>query len=133
MSFICYDVVFNALFTDKVNILAKMVSDITGMDYEILENNITLETNEIPVNSLNEKVKKCDFILRIDENNILNLEINTSYYTGQVIKNLAYLCSIFMRLTKKSEKYSDDLNVVQLNIDCYEKNKTMEALSEYKT
>ena len=52
---------FTALFTDEVNILAKMVLDITGMDYEILENNIALETNEIPVNSLNEKVKKCDF------------------------------------------------------------------------
>lgn len=115
---------FTALFTDEVNILAKMVLDITGMDYEILENNIALETNEIPVNSLNEKVKKCDFILRIDENNILNLERNISHYTGYVIKNLAYLCSIFSKLTKKSEKYSDDLNVVQLNIDCYEKNRT---------
>ena len=73
---------FTALFTDEVNILAKMVPDITGMDYEILENNIALETNEIPVNSLNEKVKKCDFILRIDENNILNLERNISHYTG---------------------------------------------------
>ena len=31
MPFICYDSVFKALFMDEVNILTKMVSDITGM------------------------------------------------------------------------------------------------------
>ena len=132
MPFICYDSVFKALFMDEVNILTKMVSDITGMDYEILENNITLETNELPVNSLKEKIKRCDFILRIDKNNILNIELNSSYYTGLLIKNLAYLCNIFSRVTKKSDKYDENLNVIQLNLNCYEKNKTKEVLEEYK-
>lgn len=132
MPFICYDSVFKALFMDEVNILTKMVSDITGMDYEILENNITLETNELPINSLKEKIKRCDFILRIDKNNILNIELNASYYTGLLIKNLAYLCNIFSRVTKKSAKYDENLNVIQLNLNCYEKNKTKEVLEEYK-
>ena len=132
MPFICYDSVFKALFMDEVNILTKMVSDITGMDYEILENNITLETNELPVNSLKEKVKKCDFILRIDKNKILNIELNASYYTGLLIKNLAYLCNIFSRVTKKSDKYDENLNVIQLNLNCYEKNKAKDVLEEYK-
>ena len=76
MPFMCYDIVFKALFIDEVNILVKIVSDITGMDYEILENNVTLDTNELPVNSLKEKAKRCDFILRLDENKIINPEIN---------------------------------------------------------
>lgn len=132
MPFLCYDVAFKALFIDEVNILTKMVSDITGMDYEILENNIVLETNELPVNSIKEKLKRCDFILRIDNNNILNIELNASYYTGLVIKNLAYLCNIFSRVTKKSDKYNENLNVIQLNLNCYEKNKAKEVLEEYK-
>ena len=132
MPFMCYDTVFKTLFINEVNILTKMVSDITGMDYEILENNITLETNELPVNSLKEKVKKCDFILRIDKNNILNIEFNASYYTGLLIKNLAYLCNIFSRVTKKSDKYDENLNVIQLNLNCYEKNKAKDVLEEYK-
>ena len=132
MPFICYDLAFKAIFTDEVDILAKMVSDITGMDYSLLENNITLEFNELPVNSLKEKSKRCDFILRIDKNNILNIELNASYYTGLLIKNLAYLCNIFSRVTKKSGKYDKNLNVIQLNLDCYEKNKTKEVLEEYK-
>ena len=132
MPFVCYDSVFKALFMDEVNILTKMVYDITGIDYEILENNITLETNELPVNSLKEKVKKCDFILKIDKNNILNIELNASYYTGLLIKNLAYLCNIFSRVTKKSDKYDENLNVIQLNLNCYEKNKAKDVLEEHK-
>ena len=132
LPFLCYDIVFKAIFTDEVDILAKMVSDITGMDYSLLENNITLEFNELPVNSLKEKSKRCNFILRIDENNILNIELNSSYYVGLFIKNLTYLCNIFSRATKKSEKYKDDLNVVQININCFEKNISEGILEEYK-
>ena len=132
LPFLCYDIAFKAMFTDEEDILAKMVSDITGMDYSLLENNITLEFNELPVNYLKEKSKRCDFILRIDKNNILNLELNSSYYPGLLIKNLAYLCNIFSRATKKSKKYTEDLNVVQLNINCFEGNSSKEAKEEYK-
>ena len=58
MPFMCYDLVMKAIFADEVNILAKMISDITGIDYEILEKNIIHETNEIPVNNLKEKKQK---------------------------------------------------------------------------
>ena len=61
MPFMCYDLVMKAIFTDEVNILAKMISDITGIDYEILENNIILETNEMLVNNLKEKAKRYNF------------------------------------------------------------------------
>ena len=111
MPFMCYDIVFKAIFIDNVNILAKMISDITGIDYKILENNIILETNELPINSNNEKAKRCDFILRITEDNILNLELNSSYYPGLIIKNLSYLCRLFSSMTKRGEKY-DENNIV---------------------
>ena len=62
LPFMCYDISIKAIFTDEVNILAKMVSDITGIDYNLLEDNIVLETNELPISRNNEKVKKCDFI-----------------------------------------------------------------------
>ena len=37
---LCYDVVFKSVFTGNENILAKMIADITGMDYYLLEDNI---------------------------------------------------------------------------------------------
>lgn len=100
----CYDLVMKAIFTDEVNILDKMIAVITGIDYDVLENNIILETNEIPVNNLREKTKRCDFILRIGKDHNLNLEINASYYPGYIIKNLSYLFGIFSSSTKKKRR-----------------------------
>lgn len=137
LPFLCYDIAFKAVFTNEETILTKMVADITGMDYRILENNITLETNELPISYINEKAKRCDFILRIDKNNILNLELNSSHYTGMLIKNLAYLCQIFSRETKSGNKYNKNLNVMQINLNCYAKNndtksKNIEILNKYQ-
>ena len=87
--FLCRDIVFKAVFTGEENILAKLVSNIARIDYWVLKDNLIFETNEIPIDKKNEKAKRCDFILRISNKNIINLEINTSNYTGKKIKNLA--------------------------------------------
>ena len=131
MPFMCYDLVMKAIFTDEVNILAKMISDITGIDYEVLENNIILETNEMSVNNLKEKAKRCDFILRIGKDHNLNLEVNASYYPGYIIKNLSYLFGIFSSSTKKNEEYNENMLATQVNLNCYLKN-TDEALEQYQ-
>ena len=122
LPFMCYDIVMKAIFIDEVNILAKMISDVTGIDYKLLEDNVILEVNELPVSIKNEKAKRCDFILKIDKNNILNLEINTSYYPELVIKNLSYLFNIYSRTAKKNEKYNKNILIRQLNLNCYDDN-----------
>ena len=127
----CYDVFFKAIFTDEVNILAKMVSDITGIDYEILKDNVILETNEIPISTKNEKAKRCDFILRVGENHLINLELNSSYYSGLIAKNLAYLCSLFSTSIRSGEEYNEDLLAVQINLNSYKSNYD-KALSQYQ-
>ena len=126
----CYDIAFKAIFTGEENILAKLVSSITGIDYWDLKDNLIFETNELPISRKNEKAKRCDFILRMNKNNIINLEINTSNYIGKKIKNLAYICSIYSKTTKRSEEYNDDFITFQINLDCYEKNKS-KILEEY--
>jgi len=94
------------------NILAKMISDITGIDYELLEDNLTLEANELPVSRKNEKAKRCDFVARLDENLILNLKLNKESYAELVTKNLSYVFNIFSNITKKGEKYNENLNII---------------------
>lgn len=128
---LCYDIVFKAVFQEQTNILAKMISDITGIDYNLLKDNIILETNELPINRKNEKAKKCDFIIRASKNKVLNLEINRNSYAGQVVKNLAYLCDLFSTFTKKGEKYDENLTVMQINIDCFENSSQKKPLSRY--
>lgn len=50
MPFLCFDIAFKAIFTGEENILAKMIADITGIEYRLLKNNIRLTTNEISLN-----------------------------------------------------------------------------------
>ena len=64
--------------------MAKMVSDITGIDYKLLEDNVILETNELPVSRNKEKAKKCDFILKINEDNIRPIVKDDNFYAHQV-------------------------------------------------
>ena len=96
-----------------------MVSDITGIDYELLNDNVILETNELPINKKNEKAKRCDFILRINKDNIINLELNQQCYTGLIVKNLSYLFHLFASSSKKGEEYNDNLIVTQINLNCF--------------
>lgn len=118
-SLLCYDVIFKAMFIKNENIIAKMVSDITGLDYGILKDNIILETNELPVSRQNEKAKRCDFILRIGKDNIINLELNHYSHTGMIVKNLSYLFKLFSLSFKSGDEYNDNLIVTQININCF--------------
>ena len=109
-------------FSEFENILGKMISDITGIDYKILKDNIILETNELPISRKNEKAKKCDFIIRVDKNMVINLELNKESYSELLIKNLSYIFNVFSTITKKGQKYNENLNVIQININCFKDN-----------
>jgi len=115
--FLLYDPVFKSIFTGNENILGKMISDITGFNYLFLENNIYFDTNELSIDRFNEKFKRCDFIVRVDDDNIINLEINTKTYPGYLIKNLSYIFHIFKTNSVKGDKYNDNLEVTQININ----------------
>lgn len=106
-------------FRYQENILGKMISDITGIDYNLLKDNIILETNEIPIDTQNEKFKRCDFILKVENNMIINLELNRHSHTGLIIKNLYYVFQVFAASFKKSENYDEDFVVMQINLNCY--------------
>ena len=122
MPFLCFDTAFKAVFTDEVNILAKMIADITGIEYSLLKNNIKLTTNEIPISVKNEKAKRCDFLIKVSDKNIISLEINSSYYPGLLNKNLSYLFMAYATATKRREKYDDSMYAKQINLNCYEEN-----------
>lgn len=126
---LCYDVVFKSVFIGNENILAKMISDITGISYLILEDNITLECNELPIETKNEKFKRCDFVVKYDKDNIINLELNRQSYTGLIVKNLSYAFNIFSRSSIKGESYNENFKVTQININCF--GNELKPLSKY--
>lgn len=95
LPFFTYDIVFKSIFLKYPNILSKMISDITNIPYNKLENKLILETNELTINKINEKAKRCDFLVNIDKNIIINIELNRHTYSGLKTKNLSYLFKIY--------------------------------------
>ena len=128
--FLCTDVIFKSLFIENPNILGKMISDIADIDYIILKDNIILETNEIPIKRKDERFKKCDFIVRLDPDKVINIEINTSKYKTLKIKNLSYSFELFATNTSKGEDYNENFKLIQINLNCYRES-TKDVLVEY--
>ena len=108
----CYDVIFKSVFTNNENILAKMISAITGIDYNVFKDNIRLEINEIPISRKNEKAKKCDFIVKIDKSTIVNLELNRQNLKTNTVKNLSYAFSLLKTNSSKGEEYDEKFKVM---------------------
>ena len=127
-----YDVIFKSVFTNHEDILGKMISDITGISYELMKDNITLEVNELPISKKNEKVKRCDFIVKIVNDNIIivNLELNKSNYSSLTVRNLSYIFSLFSSNFMSGEKYRKDFKVIQINLNCYKDDKS-KILTKY--
>ena len=130
LPFLCYDIVMKAIFTNETNLLAKMISDIAGIPYNILKDNVTLITNEIPINSKDEKAKRCDFVIKVNDGNIISLEVNSSYYEGMHPKNLSYIFGEYIAMFKAGEKYNEKMFAIQVNLNCY-KDRGAKELSKY--
>ena len=128
---LCYDTIFKSVFRNEENILGKMISDITGIDYALLKDNIVLETNELPVHKRNEKFKRCDFIIKVDDQMILNLELNSQSHTGLIVKNLSYVFQLFSTSFKKGGCYNEKFVVMQINLNCFRDSASKKELSKY--
>ncbi|MBQ3421414.1 MAG: hypothetical protein IJH34_07040 [Romboutsia sp.] len=111
---LCNDIIFKSLFINNEELLIKLIYDITG--YKL--NNIVLTITELPIIRKNEKFKKCDILIR-SKDLIINIELNSSYYNSLIIKNLNYLCSLFLNNNTKGKKYNKDLEIIQININNY--------------
>ena len=129
--FLCYDVVFKTLFSTHPNLLARLISDITNLSYDLLENNIYLEANELPIERDNEKFKRCDFIVKYNKNSVINIEINQHSYTGLIIKNISYVCNLFSTRFSKGETYDDNIQVIQININAFKDTNTRPLTKYY--
>ena len=111
---LCNDVIFKSVFIGNEDILEKFIYDISGKKI----NNIKLEITEIPIIRKNEKFKVCDFVIR-NGNEIINIELNSSYSKTTLIKNTSYAFGLFSRDASKGEKYNDKLSIIQINVNNY--------------
>ena len=113
---ICYDKVFKKVFRDNPNALAKLISDITGIPYLEIKDNIIFSSNELRLNHIKEKSKVCDFIVNVD-NYSINIEMNM--YPSKWIKyrNFAYLNNLYNGIVELGLKYNEYGKKVAIQIN----------------
>ena len=111
------DPVIKKIFKDNPNVLAKLISDIADYNYYELENNIDILSDDILISTRNEKAKRCDFLVKIDNNKYTNIEMNNYSSKVDLIKNLSYVFHIYSSVTKKGNKYKNELELSQINLD----------------
>ena len=113
---ICYDKVFKKVFRDNPNALAKLISDITGIPYLEIKDNIIFSSNGLRLNHIKEKSKVCDFIVNVD-NYSINIEMNM--YPSKWIKyrNFAYLNNLYNGIVESGLKYNEYGKKVAIQIN----------------
>ena len=111
------DPVIKSIFKNNPNVLAKLISDIADYNYYELENNIDILSDDILIGTRNEKAKRCDFLVKIDNNRYTNIEMNNYSSKVDLIKNLSYVFHIYSSVTKKGNKYKNELELSQINLD----------------
>ena len=127
-----YDVGFKSVFGRSTELMARFVSIITGIEYDILKDNIILIVNEIPIIRRNEEFKKCDFIVRIGERGIINVELNR--YSNSFIwrKNFSYITSLYGRRTIIGNNYELNILINQININSFNTDENTLPLEIYR-
>ena len=103
---------------DIRNYMARIISDVTNIPYEDLENNLELVYPEVGYNS-NLVNSEVDLIFK-NEVLYFNFEINYGSSTILKIKNLSYLFQLSLRQVKKWSDYAFIHPVIQININSYD-------------
>ena len=110
------DVVFKNLIMESPNYLIIILEHFLGINKEIIRKNMYLENTVLPVSNAKEKKKVTDIIVRV-ERNVVNLEMNASYYKGLINRNIDYILKGKTEANFSGENYDDNYIGIQINFD----------------
>jgi len=116
---LCNDSVFKEIFSRVPNALAALISECLNIDYFVLENNIQIERNELNKNNVRNKSTTCDFIVKIEDNFKINIEINSSKNKGLEERNFLFVSRLYSNMIPKGTEYKElfKYKVAQININ----------------
>ncbi len=114
------DVIFKNFFMNEntIEYTAEFINLITGIPKEEIMKKAVFENIELPIINKNSKRYKCDIIIGIAKQ-LINLEMNASYYEGIIEKNNSYLFRMLGDRFNKGENYIDGKKIIRINIDNY--------------
>ena len=119
-----YDAMFRAIFSDNKFLLVKLVKAILNyykIDININEDNLIIKKNELNIDNYNNKRFVCDYIIRIDEDHEINIELNRNPYRGLYERNITYSFKIYYEHFKVGNTYQDfnKYTLLQVNFNKY--------------
>ena len=94
--------------------LIDIISGITGLPKANLKKDMTFVDSEHRISSKNESKKIIDLVVEVKDN-VINLEMNNTYYKKLVDRNFEYIAKLKSNLI--GESYNKIRKVIQINFD----------------
>ena len=109
-----YDKAFKEIMMKEENfeILKKVLESIL----EVTIQKIQLQPLHIPTGNIHLKGKEVDLLVVTDKGKI-EVEVNTYYNDYVRVRNFSYITNIYNNQVTVGDKYSEDTNVVQINLN----------------
>lgn len=98
--------------------LIDIISGITGLPKANLKKDMTFVDSEHRISSKNESKKISDLVVEVKDN-VINLEMNNTYYKKLVDRNFEYIAKLKSNLI--GESYNKIRKVIQINFDNFNK------------
>ena len=120
-----YNAMFKAVFSNNKYILSKLteaILDYYNIDVDINNKELIIKNNELSIENYQDKQLICDYIIKIDDYNEINIEINRSKYVGLVGRNMTYCFKIFYEHFKIGDSYDEfsKYTLLQVNFNNFE-------------
>ena len=119
------DSLFKAMFLDKRcrKMVSAVLSRITNISEEKILNAKFIGGVEFPKSHKLEKKKISDIVIEVDDNTVILVEANKSYYKTLFLKNESYAFSTFIRRTHIKDNIYPNVYLVNINSFIRFKNK----------
>ena len=111
------DSLFKAMFLDKRcrKMISAVLSRITNISEEKILNAKFIGGSEFPKSHRLEKKKISDIVIEVDDNTVILVEANKSYYKTLFLKNESYAFSTFIRRTHIKDNIYPNVYLVNIN------------------
>ena len=119
-----YNAMFKAVFSNHKNVLSKMIEAILSycnFHVDLKDKELLIRNNELPLEHFKDRQLICDYIIKLNDNIDLNIEINKSYYPGLIERNMTYSFKIYYEHFKSGDDYQEfnKYNLLQVNFNHY--------------
>ena len=115
------DAIAKEIFKNKVlgkKLSARVISDVSGADYEDVYNNIKLTSEEIAFSSLT--VNSTTDALYYDDTIYFDIEINYQNYQSKKRQLESYVYQLYLGQLHSYKDYNNIKKIVQISIDAFD-------------